>query len=214
MTDDWSKRLREIGASTMPNGVPPQERLPAVPAAHPFGSVPPAPANPFGGSTPYVEIAPVAAVGQGARPMTVRVAYFALWIAALGALVSAVMGIVWLVELRDNVNRALHLDPSGTAMAFASGYADDIQFWLISASVGVGLVCALAYALIGWAVRGGHRWPRWVGTVLAVLSLPLVFAGPMVVMVLFGIAAVIAMWTPTARQFALETTAGRCAVRA
>lgn len=214
MNDDWSKRLRDIDALTMPSANPFGSAAPVQ--ANPFGG-PPLPVNPFGGPTPYGEVAEVvasSALRPSVTPVTVRVAYLALWIAALAALVSAAMGVVWLFDLRDNVDRALHLDPSGTAMAFASGYADDIQFWFVSVAVGVGLICALAYALIGWAVRGGHRWPLWVSTVLALLSLPLLFAGPMVVMVLFGVAAVIAMWTPTARQFARETAAGRRAARA
>lgn len=218
MNDDWSKRLREIGASTMPgHSALPEQTSPATLVRGQFGRVPPAAtANPFEGLPPNGNAAPVLspAVTPGGNPVTVRVACLALWLAALAAVVSAGMGVFWLVELRDDVDRALHLDPSGTATAFVGGYADDVQFWVISAAVGVGLICAIAYALIGWAVRAGRSWPRWVSTVLAVLSLPLLFLGPMVAMVLFGVVAVIAMWTPTARQFARATAEDRRAVRA
>ncbi|TRW86204.1 hypothetical protein FK535_06945 [Mycolicibacterium sp. 018/SC-01/001] len=225
MNQKWSRHLRDIRASTMrPRSTPPEQKQAPTPSFNPFASSPAAGTNPFGSVSPVAThpfgsaadlvdpfgtsihnaTAPAGPpeMRSNGTPISVRVAYSALWVAAIAALVSAGMGVSWLFELGHNVDTALHLDPTGTAVNLVGGYADDIQFWLISVVIGVGVVCAIGYSLVGVALRAGHRWPRWVGTVLAVLSLPMLFLGPLVVMVLFGVVAVIAMWTPAARRFA------------
>lgn len=113
MNEDWSRRLREIEASTGPSGPPSDrsghKRSGSVPssAAIPFGG-PPDSANPFAGRAMYGaatygtdEVAAVPAPLEASDPDTrapVRTARFALLISAIVSLVCAGVGAFWLLE--------------------------------------------------------------------------------------------------------------------
>lgn len=232
---DWSDRLRGIarlrpGAPTTPT--PPD----SAPSANPFRSGglpagpthprPPAPAGGQPGSAfnPFASRPPTAASGEAlvnaevgwgaaappatAMPHTVRAAFLCLMGAAALALTLAAVGIYWLTELRDSVDKVTHLDPTGTVTFYAADYVDDAEITLISAAVGLGLVSALGYVLVGLAIRKGRRWPRPVGTALAVCSLPGLFLGPLALTaVLAGVVAMLLVWTPQARQFSARSAA-------
>jgi type IV secretory pathway VirB2 component (pilin) len=149
------------------------------------------------------------------RPVAVHVAYLALAIAAVGSAILAGLGVYGLNELRGSVDKVTHLDPTGTVAFYSNGYIDNAETMLMSSAVGLGTVFALAYALVALAVRKGHGWPRPVGTVLAVLSLPMIFLGPVaLVIVVAGIVAVLALWTRGARQYAVQTKAAKSMARA
>jgi hypothetical protein len=144
------------------------------------------------------------------RPTAVYLAYLALVVAAVASASLAGLGIYGLTELRGSVDKVLHLDPTGTAVFYARGYVDNAETTLMSSAVALGILFALAYVLVAHAVRKGNGWPRPIGTALAVLSLPAVFLGPVaVVIVVAGIVAVLALWTPSARHYAVQSKAAK-----
>jgi hypothetical protein len=148
------------------------------------------------------------------RPAAVYVAYLALVVAAVASASLAGLGVYGLTELRGSVDKVLHLDPTGTVVFYARGYVDNAETTLMSSAVALGILFALAYVLVAHAVRKGHRWPRPIGTALAVLSLPAVFLGPVaVVIVVAGIVAVLALWAPSARRYAVQSKAAKRSAR-
>lgn len=150
------------------------------------------------------------AVRQAIRPTAVHVAFVSLFGAAIASAVLAGVGVVGLMTLRDSVDKVLHLDPTGTASFYANDYVDEAETTLMAAAVGLGIVFAIAYMLVGMAVRRGNGWPRPVGTVLAILSLPILFLGPVaIVIVVAGIIAVLSLWIPSARRYCVESKAAK-----
>lgn len=148
------------------------------------------------------------------RPVTIVLAYSMLIIAAVASAILAGLGVYGLTELRGSADKVIHLDPTGTAAFYANGYVEKAETWGISSAIALGVLFALAYALVAVAVHNGHRWPRYVGPFLAVLSLPAVFFGPVaVVVVLAGIVAVLALWTSSARNYAIQLSVAKRAAR-
>lgn len=144
------------------------------------------------------------------RPTSIRVAYWALVVAAGASVVLAGLGVYGLIELRGTVDDALGADPTGTIALAGNGYVDDVAKVLMGTAAGLGLVFALAYFGVAHALRLGHSWPRPVGTVLAVLSLPVAFFGGVAALIVAaGVVAVAALWTPSARAHANERKAAR-----
>jgi hypothetical protein len=153
--------------------------------------------------------------GPAVRPHSVHIACTALVGAAITAVVLAGLAVYGVTELRVNVDNVLHLDPTGTARYYASSYEDQAEIWLTSTAIALGIVLALTYVLFAFAIRKGRGWPRPVGTLLAILSLPAVFLGPVAVfIVLAGIVGVLASWTPSARQYAIQHKTARRTARA
>lgn len=196
-------------ATPLPPSVDGQYEITRSPSGSPtqaqFGALPP-----VIGTSPAISATAPAGQPSAGVVMPVRVAYVALLIAAVASLVLAGMGVYGLTQLQGTVDTVLKLEPTGAAAVFANGYVDSAATYLTSAAVALGVVFALAYFLVAHAVRRGHRWPRTVGSALAVLSLPALFFGPAaVIAVLAGIVAVLALWTPAARQYALGATTAR-----
>lgn len=203
--------------------------VPSAPAYDPFSpSAPPATTgSPFGAagttlpmpgasqpaiwpmSTPPDAVHDYAPLGVSI-PTAVRTAHLALMTAAGLAVFIAGMGIYGLTELRDSTDKILHLDPTGTALFYATDYVDDVQITLTIAAAVLGVLFALGYVFVGLALKKGSSWPRPVGTALAVLSLPAMMFGPFAMAtVVAGIVAAVASWMPSARAHAAQAKAAR-----
>lgn len=170
-----------------------------------FGGNSLAPAAPAPGDAPPVPLPAAGGARSATVPVTVRTACVALWVAAGACAVLSGVGVYLLTELRGSVDKALHLDPTGTVAFYAAEYVDNAELTLISAAVMLGLLFAIAYVIVARAVRKGRSWPRMVGSVLAVFSLPAAFLGPAALTaVVAGFVSVLAVWTPSARRYAAE----------
>ncbi|OBK22279.1 hypothetical protein A5634_07425 [Mycobacterium asiaticum] len=208
-------RIREVGKALSSPVPPPQ--TPPPPPAMPPPVLPPHALPPQQGAATQQQFAHYApplvqpaAVAKPTRPLAVHIAYTSLLIAAVAAVILAGLGVYGLAELRGSVDKALHLDPSGTASFYANDYVDNAETWLMASAVALGILFALAYFLFAFAVRKGHGWPRLVGTALAVLSLPAIFLGPVAVVIVgAGIISVIALWTPGAREYVAQSKAAK-----
>ncbi len=165
--------------------------------------------------TPAVASADPVVADRQKRPAGIHVAYMALGVAAICSAILAGMGVYGLTELRGSVDKVLHLDPTGTVMYYANGYVNNAETWLVSTAIGLGFVFTVAYALVSLAVFKAHRWPRPVGSVLAVVSIPVVFLGPVAVVIFVaGMVAVVALWIPSSRRYAVQARDARRMARA
>jgi hypothetical protein len=159
--------------------------------------------------------APAAASSPGTRPSierptTVHVAYLSLVVAAAGSAVLAGLGVYGLTEIRGSVDKVMNIDRTGTLAMFAHNYLDNAEETLMSSAIGLGIVFALGYVLVAHAIRVGHRWPRPVSTVLAVLSIPILFLGPFgLAIFIAGVVAVLALWSSSARQYTSQLKAAK-----
>ncbi len=137
-----------------------------------------------------------------AQPVAVRVAYVALVVAAAAAAILSAVGVYTLTEWRESFDKVLHVDPTGTALFYASEYADNAELALIGIAAILGVLFAIAYIFVAQAIRKGRSWPRPIGTALAIFSMPAMALGPVAIAAVFaGIVAVIASWMPSARRY-------------
>lgn len=214
MPPDWSQRMREL--KDMPKN---RETLAKLAESAPLperfrqravGAPPPA--SPL---RTNVEFAPPVVSEIPSRPITVRIASLSLLCAAALTLALAGFGIAAIYQLRDTFDNALQLDHSGAARLMTADYADETQTALVIAAIALGVVLAIVYVFVAWAIWRGRHWPRWVSPVLAVLSLPALLLGHIaIVAVAAGVTAAAVLWMPSARSYATRRRAHVATTRA
>ncbi len=137
---------------------------------------------------------------NGERPRSVKLAVVLLVLAAV--LVGAQVGVV-----ASGLHRSIRI-VTGIGSAYSepgdgTELVTDAIGTLDSALVGFVAVVAAGYLFFALAAFRGHRWPKYVGLVLAVMSIAGLMLGPIAgVAVLLGVVAVGILWLPAARRFA------------
>jgi hypothetical protein len=206
-------RAQEV-TKALRSPMPPQPPTPAdwqtaqQPAQQPFMGMPTQ-----GVVGPGWNAAP-APVASPRRPTAVQLACLCLLTAAVASTILAALGVSGLIELKGSVEKVIHLDPTGTVAFYTNPYVNYTETTLTFLTVGFGIAFAVAYVFVAFTVWKGHGWPRRIGTVLVILSLPVLLLGPVAIAaVLAGIIAVIAIWLPSARQYAVGSKAAKRARR-
>ncbi|GAC79248.1 hypothetical protein SAMN04488550_4392 [Gordonia malaquae] len=140
---------------------------------------------------------------SGVRPVAVTVS---TWL--LGAAAALVVLQIILVGLL--LNRAVSGFSFASALVSAeTGEADMMaqsRLVVVGVLAVVAMVVVAGYVAVAIGARRGRTWPRKLGAVFAVLSLPALLLGPAAdIAVLCGVAAVIVLWLPVSRRFCTES---------
>lgn len=136
------------------------------------------------------------------RPATMWIAIVALVVAATLCLVTALLGVLAIVQLRAQFDELTGVDPSGLVRYHTDEYADGATHGGIVLLIVLAIALAASYTLFARGVWSGKRWPRVWGSVLAVVSVFGLFGGPLLAsIVVSGIVAVVALWLPDSRKY-------------
>lgn len=142
---------------------------------------------------------------HGQRPVAITIAVGLLLFAGVSVAGQVAFAGRWALGVAAEANSE---DTGGNEWL---GLVGDVAHGMQIALAACGVVVAVCYVSFAISVLRGHSWPRSVGIVLAVISLPMLLFGVLAQLaVLCGIGVVILLWLPVSRQFAGEV-AGRVA---
>ncbi|QCB51950.1 hypothetical protein E5720_16650 [Rhodococcus sp. PAMC28707] len=173
-----------------------------LPSTDPFGLAGPAESvlasrNSSAGWTPRGSGAPLVA-----RPIPMHVAFGVLALAAVLSLLTALLGVLTILDLQGRVQNLVGMEPSGAATLYTDDYIDGATIALVFAMVAVAAAFAFGYVTFARGVYQGKHWPRVWASGLAVVSLFGLLGGPLVVtIVLLGLVAVALLWLPVSRRY-------------
>ncbi|MGU3291492.1 hypothetical protein [Williamsia sp. M5A3_1d] len=139
-------------------------------------------------------------------PNTIWVGFGAMLAAAVVCLVSAVMLISWVLDLKGQATNAadglLSEDPTGISSAQVGSWAQNVATSVSLTIAGLMIATASVYVVIAFLTKAGRNGARVTATVLAAFSVFGFLLGPLAIaIVMLGVFAVVMLWLPQSSAY-------------